>query len=138
MMGPGDLNRWLVLEAPAETDDGEGGVTRLYDIVTTLWAQVTPQATRADVAADSLGAALRFRIVIRARSDVTTRHRFLDGANIYRIVASRESAGGNINAANITSTVTTTTAAELNISGQLANSGETLTLESYPVEVILP
>jgi SPP1 family predicted phage head-tail adaptor len=92
MTGPGELNRRLVLEAPLETDDGEGGVTRLYDVVTTLWAQVTPLSARADVAADSPGAALRYRIVIRVRSDVTTRHRFQDGTHSYCIVAVRESA----------------------------------------------
>jgi SPP1 family predicted phage head-tail adaptor len=92
MMGPGELNRRLLLEAPHEADDGEGGVTRLYDVVTSLWAQVTPRAARADVAADSLGAALRYRIVIRMRSDVSTRHRFQDGTRTYRILGLRESA----------------------------------------------
>jgi SPP1 family predicted phage head-tail adaptor len=91
MTGPGELNRRLVLEAPHETADGEGGVTRLYDVVTTLWAQVTPVSARADVAADSLGAALRTAIVIRKRSDVSTRHRLLDGAHIYRILSIAES-----------------------------------------------
>jgi SPP1 family predicted phage head-tail adaptor len=87
-----DLNRRLVLEAPSESDDGLGGVTRLYDVVTTLWAQVTPVSARADFAAGSLGAALRYRIVIRRRSDVTTRHRFQDGTRIYSVIAARESA----------------------------------------------
>ena len=49
-------------------------------------------SARADVAADSLGAALRYRIVIRRRSDITTRHRFLDGTRIYRILSIAESA----------------------------------------------
>lgn len=88
----GDLNRRLVLQAPIESADGEGGVTRSFATVTTLWAQVVPQAPRADVAAGSLGAALRTRIVIRNRSDVTTRHRFQDGAVIYRVIAARPSA----------------------------------------------
>ena len=92
MTAPGELNRRLVLEAPAETDDGAGGVTRLYDVVTTLWAQVTPVSARADVAAGSLGQALRSRIVIRKRSDVSTRHRFLVGTRIYRILSVAESA----------------------------------------------
>jgi head-tail adaptor len=51
-----------------------------------------PQPARADVAADSLGAALRTAIVIRTRDDVTTRHRLQDGAVIYRIVTARASA----------------------------------------------
>jgi SPP1 family predicted phage head-tail adaptor len=88
----GELNRRLVLEAPAETDDGTGGVTRLYDVVTTLWAKVVPMAARADVAADSLGGASRARIVIRRRDGISTRHRLQDGARIYRIVSLRESA----------------------------------------------
>jgi SPP1 family predicted phage head-tail adaptor len=89
---PGELNRRLVLEAPAESDDGAGGVTRLYDVVTTLWAQVTPLAARGEVAADSLGASARFRIVIRMRAGITTQHRFADGTRIYRVVAIAESA----------------------------------------------
>ena len=92
MTAPGQLNRRLVLEAPSESDDGQGGVTRLYDIVTTLWAQVTPLAARADIAAGSLGAALRYRIVVRQRGDITTRHRFLDGLRTYQVTAVRDSA----------------------------------------------
>jgi len=88
----GDLNRRLTLQAPVETDDGEGGVTRAYADVCTLWAQVTPRSGRADVAADSLGAANRYAIVIRARDDVTTRHIFADGVAAYRVVAARLSA----------------------------------------------
>lgn len=92
MTQPGDLNRRLVLQAPSETDDGAGGVTRAYTTVTSLWAQVVPQAMASDVAADSLGARLRTRIVIRRRDDVTTRHQLLDGAVVYRVLAARLSA----------------------------------------------
>jgi SPP1 family predicted phage head-tail adaptor len=88
----GALKRRLVLEAPAETADGAGGVARVYAGAATLWAQVMPVSARGDIAADSLGAVLRHRIVIRARGGVTTRHRLRDGARIYRIVAVRESA----------------------------------------------
>lgn len=89
----GALSRRLILQAPVETADGMGGVTRDYDAVATLWGSVVPLSGRADAAADSLGATLRFRIVIRLRGDVTTRHRLLDGAHIYRIVAVREITG---------------------------------------------
>lgn len=92
MTAPGDLNRRLVLEAPSENDDGAGGVVRGYAAVTTLWAQVTPSSMRGETDVDSLGASLRYRIVIRWRTDVTTRHRFVEGARIYRILAARESA----------------------------------------------
>jgi SPP1 family predicted phage head-tail adaptor len=89
---PGDLNRRLVLQAPSETDDGAGGVTRAYTAVASVWAQVLPQAMASDVAADSLGARLRYRVVIRRRDDVTTRHQLLDGTIVYRLIAARVSA----------------------------------------------
>jgi SPP1 family predicted phage head-tail adaptor len=92
MTAPGDLNRRLLLQAAAETDDGEGGVTRSFATVTTLWAQVVPLSGRADIVAESLGAALRYRITVRARDDVTTRHQFLDGERVYRVIAVRQSA----------------------------------------------
>jgi SPP1 family predicted phage head-tail adaptor len=92
MTAPGDLNRRLVLQAPVETDDGAGGVTRTYTTVTTLCAQVVPQSARADVEADSLGGALGCTIVIRYRDDVTTRHLFADGERTYRVLAARQSA----------------------------------------------
>jgi len=86
------LNRRLLLQAPVEADDGEGGVMRSFADVTTLWAQVVPLAARADIAAGSLGAALRYTIVIRYRDDVTTRHQFAEGDRVYRVIAVRESA----------------------------------------------
>lgn len=92
MTGAGDLDRRLVLEAPVETSDGAGGVTRDYAAVAAVWAQVVPQAMRGAVAADSLGASQAFRIVLRRRDDVTTRHRLRGGDCIYRIVAARLSA----------------------------------------------
>ena len=92
MTQPGELDRRLTLEAPVETDDGAGGVTRSYQTVTTLWAAVAPVSARADNAAAGLGAAVTHRIVIRAGRDVTTRHRLRDGARIFRIVTLRASA----------------------------------------------
>jgi SPP1 family predicted phage head-tail adaptor len=85
----GDLNRRLRLQAPVETDDGAGGVARTYADVCTLWAQVLPLVGRAAVAADSLGATNRYRIIVRARDDVTTRNVFIDGARSYRVAAAR-------------------------------------------------
>jgi SPP1 family predicted phage head-tail adaptor len=87
---PGALNRRLTLEAPDETADGAGGVVRDYESVATLWASVEPIAARGDVDAAQLGATVTHRIVIRYSSDVTTQHRFRDGARVFRIVTIRE------------------------------------------------
>lgn len=92
MTGAGELDRRLTLQAPIETDDGEGGVALSYTDVCALWAKVTPLAARADVAADSLGAVVRYRIVTRARGDITTRHQLQGGAVTYRVIAVRLSA----------------------------------------------
>ena len=92
MTQPGDLNRRLALQAPDETPDGAGGVSRTYVTVALVWAQVTPLAMRADIAAGSLGAVRRYRILMRRRGDVTTKHQLADGATVYRVVAARLSA----------------------------------------------
>jgi SPP1 family predicted phage head-tail adaptor len=92
MTAPGDLSRRLTLQAPVETADDEGGVTRTYETVATLWGQVLPRGGNAEIAAGSLGATLRYTIVIRARDDVTTRHQFADGAHVYRVIAAGLSA----------------------------------------------
>ena len=89
MIAPGDLNRRLVLEAPAESADGAGGVTRGYAPAMTLWAKVEPVSARAAVVADTPGATITHRITVRRRLAITTRHRFVDGATIYRIVTIR-------------------------------------------------
>lgn len=93
MSAIGTLDKRLALEAPVETPDGAGGVTRSYAAVTTLWANVAPVSARGDVIADAAGATVTHRIVIRMRSDVTTRHRLRDGARVYRIVSLREQDG---------------------------------------------
>jgi head-tail adaptor len=92
VIAAGTLDRRLVLEAPAETDDGAGGVVRDYETVTSLWAQVTPVRARPDIAADSLAALVTHRIVVRAPRPLNTLNRFRDGARIFRVVAFRETA----------------------------------------------
>ena len=89
MIAPGELNRRLVLEAPVESADGAGGVTRSYPATMTLWAKVEPVSARGAVVADAPGATITHRITVRRRSAITTRHRFVEGATVYRIVTIR-------------------------------------------------
>jgi SPP1 family predicted phage head-tail adaptor len=90
----GMMNRRLALEAPVETADGAGGVVRGYAAVATLWAAVEAVAARGETVADAAGATVTHRISIRRSPDITTRHRFRDGARVYRIVSMRERARG--------------------------------------------
>lgn len=92
MMAPGELNRRLALETPVESADGSGGVTRSYAPVTTLWARVEPVSARGVVVADAGGATITHRITVRRRAAITTRHRFVEGATVYRIVTLRDDA----------------------------------------------
>jgi SPP1 family predicted phage head-tail adaptor len=92
MIAPGELNRRLVLEAPVETLDGAGGVTRSYAALMTLWGKVEPVSARGVVIADASGAAVTHRIIVRRRSALTTRHRFVEGTTIYCIVTIRDDA----------------------------------------------
>lgn len=87
MSAAGRLKARLVLEAPVETPDGQGGVSRAYHGVATVWAAVTPLAAHESVAADAPGAMARVRIVLRDEFALTLDHRLRDGARIYRIVA---------------------------------------------------
>ena len=93
MTDPGELRHRLVLEAPVETADGAGGVTRSFATVTTLWAAIVPASARGGVIADDVGATVTHRIVIRSGPDVTTRHRLREGARIFRILALRDQDG---------------------------------------------
>lgn len=92
MTAPGELDRRLRLEAPVETADGAGGVTRSYAPVTTLWAKVEPVSAHGVTVADAPGATVTHRIIVRVRSGIATRHRFVEGTTIYRIVTIRDDA----------------------------------------------
>ena len=90
MIDPGRFNRRLVLEAPIETPDGAGGVSRAFMTLATLWAEVTPLAARADSGAASLGAIATHRILVRAGVEITTQHRLRLDAREFRIVTIRD------------------------------------------------
>ena len=93
MSNPGLLSRRLTLEVPVETADGAGGVTRSFEAVATLWAQVTEVSAARALEADRAGARISHRIVIRFADDITTRHRLRDGDRVFRIVALRNADG---------------------------------------------
>jgi SPP1 family predicted phage head-tail adaptor len=93
MTNPGQLNRRLLLEAPAITPDGAGGVIRSYQTLTTLWAALVPIAARSDVVAEGLGNTATHRVTIRTGPEVTTRHRFRAGTRIFSILNIRDQDG---------------------------------------------
>ena len=93
MIDPGRLKTRLVIEAPVETDDRQGGVARSYTPAATVWAAVTPVVARATgdaVEAGAAGATARYRIVLRGNFALTLQHRLVDGARVYRIAGVRD------------------------------------------------
>lgn len=90
LLDPGRLDHRLTLEVPVESADGAGGVIRSHAAGPLVWAAVTPVSARGEVAAASRGARVTHRIVLRMRSDITTRHRLRKGARLFHIVALRE------------------------------------------------
>jgi SPP1 family predicted phage head-tail adaptor len=93
MIDPGQLKTRLLIQAPDETDDGQGGVTRTFTTQATVWAQVAPLPVRAagsGVEADAEGAAVKYRIILRSNFSLTLQHRLVDGARIYRLTALRD------------------------------------------------
>jgi SPP1 family predicted phage head-tail adaptor len=93
MSNPGLLRHRLALEAPVESADGAGGVTRSYSVVATLWAEVMPVSAARALEAERLGGRITHRICIRFSDDITTRHRFRDGVRVFRIVSLRDRDG---------------------------------------------
>jgi SPP1 family predicted phage head-tail adaptor len=91
MTNPARFSRRLSLEAPVETADGAGGVTRTFEAVALVWAEVTPLSAGQDISAAALGAKVTCRITIRAGRAITNRHRFVDGETVYRVIGARES-----------------------------------------------
>ncbi|MGE0750265.1 MAG: phage head closure protein [Variibacter sp.] len=90
MTGIGRLRERVTLEAPVETADGAGGVTRSYAAQATLWAELVPLSARGSLVADASGATITHRFTIRSGVDVTTRHRLRLGARVFDVVAVRD------------------------------------------------
>ena len=90
MIDPGRLKTRLAVQAPVETDDGQGGVTRGFVTMALVWAALLPSAARRDVEADADGASVRVRVILRRGLELTLQHRLVDGPRVYRIVTMRE------------------------------------------------
>lgn len=94
MIDAGRLKTRLVIEAPVEADDGQGGVVRGFAAVATVWAAVTPRQARRAVEADGSDATVTARVILRNALPLTPRHRLVDGARTWRIAALRETCDG--------------------------------------------
>jgi SPP1 family predicted phage head-tail adaptor len=86
----GELRFRLTIEAPVETADGEGGVTRTWSAIGDTWAAVEPRGAGEKIVTDRETPLFQYRIVVRYRDDLSQANRFRLGARILAIRAVRD------------------------------------------------
>lgn len=90
MTSIGELRHRLELQAPDETPDGLGGVTRGWESLGYVWAAIEPASANDRVVADKRLGLISHRIVIHRRSEITSTHRFVLGQRSFVILAVRD------------------------------------------------
>jgi SPP1 family predicted phage head-tail adaptor len=70
LIDPGMLSTRLELEEAVETPDGQGGVTRVWAPVATLWGRLEPVSALSEEVASGLQQRLTHRVTLRFRADV--------------------------------------------------------------------
>jgi len=81
------LNRRVALEAQTLTPDGGGGFSASWDAIATVWAAIEPLNGAEVFGPDASEARVRYRIIIRRRSDVLAGMRVNDGGRLFEIKA---------------------------------------------------
>jgi SPP1 family predicted phage head-tail adaptor len=79
----GRLRQRLALDAPVDTADGAGGVTRSFTPVATVWAGVEPADTAHLFTAGANGQRVTHRILLRSGWSLTVNHRLRQGTKTY-------------------------------------------------------
>lgn len=87
----GTLRHRLRIDYPVDTDDGAGGTTRTWATLATVWARIEPLGASERVEADRIEAAIRHRVTLRHRGDLTHAMRFVTGTRVLAIEGIRGS-----------------------------------------------
>jgi SPP1 family predicted phage head-tail adaptor len=87
----GNLRHRLVIEAPAETPDGLGGVLRGWTTLATVWGEIEPLGADDVLLADKRVGLVTHRIHLRHRAGLDIGHRFRLGARTFTIRALHDS-----------------------------------------------
>lgn len=90
MTAIGELRLRLGIEAPVESDDGEGGVARSWTDAGSVWAALEPLSMDGKAVTDRETSALRYRLTLRSYPDLSLKHRFRLGSRILQIRAMRD------------------------------------------------
>lgn len=87
---PGRMTTRLVLEAPVEAPDGQGGAAVTWEEVRSLWARVEPVRVSERQEAGAESATISHRIWIWFREDVVAGQRFRKGARLFAVKLVRD------------------------------------------------
>lgn len=79
------LRHRVTLQQPSETPDGAGGVTRTWQDVATLWAEIEALSANESVEAARLVSGITHRITLRYRSGVTAQMRVSFDGRVFNI-----------------------------------------------------
>jgi SPP1 family predicted phage head-tail adaptor len=80
------MNKRVTIQTETQISDGQGGQTASWVSGATVWAKIEPVKAWERMQAMQLQAPVTHKIIIRYRSDVTSRSRFLYGSRVLDIV----------------------------------------------------
>ena len=83
----GDMRHYLTVQAPQDTDDGIGGVTRVYVAFANVWAAIEPLSGTKTWQSQQNGQEISHRITIAYRTDISGDMQLVLGARIFEIRA---------------------------------------------------
>ena len=81
------LNQRATLEAQVLTPDGAGGYSASWETIALVWCAIEPTTGAAVFGPDATESRVRYRIVIRRRTDVTAGMRINASGRVFRIDA---------------------------------------------------
>lgn len=81
----GQLRHQVVIQQASRSSDGQGGGTMSWTTLATVWARIEPVAGREVVAQQGLQSQITHRVVMRFRSDVTTKMRLSHDGRLMNI-----------------------------------------------------
>ena len=84
-LDPGQMTARLVLEAPQDAPDGQGGATRTWQEVAALWARIEPVSVASREQAGAEVGIITHRIWLGCRDGVQAGLRFRKGNRVFRI-----------------------------------------------------
>lgn len=89
-LDPGQMTARLVLEAPVEAPDGQGGVTLSWEAVRSLWARVEPVRALEGEEAGAATAVIGHRIWVWFAGDVAAGQRLRKGGRVFQVKLVRD------------------------------------------------